>query len=259
MGERHRAVLLPVPDGHRHIDVGQLEAPRRHEREVVVAPAVGAVPRALTRARQVVVADAGAPRVDVDGREDAADLVEQLVGRGLGAVDPAEQGLQLVATGGRGRELGDVALAHAVGPPGPKASYGATPPTEPAARQRSGRSAAQASACGPPPDQPRVRKLSTPRLSSTAAVSPRRRPRAGPAAVTTRRTRVWRRRPCADPRSAAASASPGGSSAAPGVPWWKTRTSPASGPVTRTSRSRPSGVRTVRVVSPVGPRAPGSG
>ena len=48
------------------------------------------------------------------------------------------------------------------------------------------------------------------------------------------------------PRAAAASASPGGSSAAPGVPWWKTRTSPASGPETSTSRSRPSGVRMVR-------------
>ena len=53
----------------------------------------------------------------------------------------------------------------------PAAPYGATPASDAAARQRSGSSAAQASACGPPPDQPAVRNGPASRWSSTAAVS----------------------------------------------------------------------------------------
>ena len=53
----------------------------------------------------------------------------------------------------------------------PFAAYGATPAIDAAARQRPGRAAAQASACGPPPDQPAVTKVSAPSSSRTAAVS----------------------------------------------------------------------------------------
>ena len=53
----------------------------------------------------------------------------------------------------------------------PSAVYGATPAMDPAARQRPGRVAAQASACGPPPDQPSVTKVPAPRSSRTAPVS----------------------------------------------------------------------------------------
>ena len=45
----------------------------------------------------------------------------------------------------------------------PYASYGATPASVAAARQRPGRIAAHASARGPPPDQPTVTKSSIPR------------------------------------------------------------------------------------------------
>ena len=65
----------------------------------------------------------------------------------------------------------------------PGAWYGATPAIEAAARQRPGRAAAQASACGPPPDQPAVTKGPAPSSSRTAAVSSvtsaTRRPRRG--------------------------------------------------------------------------------
>ncbi len=53
----------------------------------------------------------------------------------------------------------------------PSASCGATPAMTSAARTRSGSSAAHASACGPPPDQPATRQSSTARVSRTAAVS----------------------------------------------------------------------------------------
>ena len=54
----------------------------------------------------------------------------------------------------------------------PAASRGATPATEAAARHRPGSSAAQASACGPPPDQPMVRNVPAPSWSRISATSP---------------------------------------------------------------------------------------
>ncbi len=65
----------------------------------------------------------------------------------------------------------DVLLAHAGAPVEPVPSCGAAPAIVAAAITRSPRSAAQASVCGPPPDQPTVWKRSIPRASAMASTS----------------------------------------------------------------------------------------
>ena len=114
----------------------------------------------------------------------------------------------------------------------PSASYGATPHTTSAAANRSGRSAAQASACGPPPEAPPTSAVAIPKASSTATASGttsatlRPGSRVEPAqpgreSVSSRQPRAWTgwaRKP--------------GCSALPGVPWWNSSTGPSAGPLT---------------------------
>ena len=244
----HRRVPAAVPEHHRGGDRRQSK-PQGHEGEVVVAPPGVAAPRAVRASRPGGVADAG-------GR-----LRHRRAGGGppIGASpsSAAALGASMSASSSRARRYqqrrrrtpGSCSRPCRPSSRRPHARTAPRRPTEPAARHRSGSSAAQASAWGPPPDHPKVRKRSTPRLSSTGWCRPRRRPRRpgcgdDPPYPGLEWTTVRR------PASAAASASPGGSSAAPGVPWWKTRTSPSAGPATETSRDRPSGVRTVAGVSP---------
>src|SRR5215469_15042546 len=116
-----------------------------------------------------------------------------------------------------------------------------------AARHRPGSRAAQASACGPPPDQPTVTNRGAPISSRTAATSSvtstTRRPGRGVESPYPGRAQMTRR----SPRAAAASAIGVYATGPTGVPLCRTRGSPFAGPTARTSSRRPSARYTVNV------------
>jgi len=68
----------------------------------------------------------------------------------------------------------------------PSAPNGAGPDMQTVARTRPGKTAAQARACGPPPDEPEVTNCATPRASASAATS---------AATSATRRPSWRVEP----------------------------------------------------------------
>jgi hypothetical protein len=92
----------------------------------------------------------------VDVAEVGTEGIGQLLRRGLGEarrVGAAELG-ERVAALARGAELGDVALPMPAMKSRSGASAGPTPASVAAATQRPPSSAAQARACGPPPEVP---------------------------------------------------------------------------------------------------------
>src|SRR6266480_7480899 len=114
-----------------------------------------------------------------------------------------------------------------------------------AARHRPGSRAAQARACGPPPDQPTVTNSAMPRASRTAARSAAaaatRRPGSGVEPSYPGRAYRTRRRP----RSAAAAAIAGAGISPAGVPLCRTTVSPSGGPLARASSCRPPAAWTI--------------
>ena len=128
--------------------------------------------------------------------------------------------------------------------PGPGASHGATPEIENAATQRSPSTAAQASACGPPPDAaPGDAALQAERVEDHLDVDARRRRRCARACGPSRRSRARSKPITRRPRSAAdgalALAAP---APAAGEPWWTTIGKPSGAPAWCTTSVRPSGV-----------------
>src|SRR5437763_4031449 len=121
-----------------------------------------------------------------------------------------------------------------------------------AARHRPGSRAAQARACGPPPDQPTVTNSAMPRASRTAARSAAaaatRRPGSGVEPPYPGRAYSTRRRP----RSAAAAAIAGAGISPAGVPLCRTTVSPSGGPLARASSCRPSAAWTVTFSAVIG-------
>jgi hypothetical protein len=128
---RHETVLQAVQEQDRHADLRHVESPGACEGEVVVEPAVDARPGRF------------AERL----AEEVLELWED------GVVGRREQRLE----------------AWPANQSRPSASYGAGPPTAAAATTRSGRSAAQTSACGAPPEMPHVANRSTSSSSASAA------------------------------------------------------------------------------------------
>ena len=93
VGERHHQVLRALPDTDGHGDVGEVEAPRPDEREVVVPPAGDAVLEGLVEAVGEVVGDRAGQHRLVDLRHQAAERRDHLVRR---------DGAQLFAERSRG-------------------------------------------------------------------------------------------------------------------------------------------------------------
>ncbi len=81
--ERHHAVLRPLPYRHGHADVREVEAPRVHERDVVVEPAPDAGRDGLVQHGGRVLGELAGERRDVDGRDEAAEGLGQIGGRRL--------------------------------------------------------------------------------------------------------------------------------------------------------------------------------
>ena len=176
-GVRHRRehVVLAVPEQHRDLDVGQIEPPRRAEGERVVDPAVGGVAQRLG----VVLREQGADaRRRLTTRRSASGISGRNVMTwlaGLALIRAA------VCTRLCGQQLGScVAAVYSrtleSGHPGEPVQTLGVPrapalTSTPARVTRSGSRAAQASACGPPPDRPSTANRSTSSASAIVATS----------------------------------------------------------------------------------------
>ena len=171
-GTIRSSVPCHTATGHR--DVADREAPRAGAcvRSSSCHPTIPWAPARAERGGEALGELAG-HRGPVDRGQQAAQRVGDVVGR------RGEERLAVVLEQGR-QGLGAPAIAAGTQRRSPAPSRGevdalgvggAMPTPETAARHRPGSSAAQASARGPPPDQPRVTNSSWPRASRIAAAS----------------------------------------------------------------------------------------
>src|SRR6185437_10581296 len=114
VGERDHVVLVALPDGRAVAGRVQVEAPVRHEREVVLKPAVDALADGGAQGRGQVVGELCRQRRRVGTGDEAAER-----GRDLLAGDLAEGRRFFFEEGGQGRdaacrelELLDVLWSH---------------------------------------------------------------------------------------------------------------------------------------------------
>ncbi len=149
--ERHHAVLRALPDGDGHADPGKVEAPRVHERDVVVEPAPDArrdrlVEHRRSHARRT--RRSGPPRRRARPAHRA--LPPDRPGSRARACRPASPGTPAGRRRLRTRRSSPRRSRRAMPArkSSPSASQGPTPAVVAHAMTRSGRSAAHASACG---------------------------------------------------------------------------------------------------------------
>ena len=171
---RDERVGPAVGEVHRDTDRADIEAPRLREGEVVIDPAV----RARSEPVQQLVGD----RVTVlrqlgeVGRGQLVAIAEDVDVPGGEAFErgrplPLDDGPERRFPGEGGSNSSTLPAVIPASQSSPSAGYGAIDTSARQRRTRSPRSAAQASACGPPPEPPVTAKRPTPSCSAMATMS----------------------------------------------------------------------------------------
>src|SRR5688572_1693063 len=76
--DRHHEVLPPLPDGHRHADLLQVEPPVAHEREVVVEPSPWPVAEGRSERGREALAELPGNLCRVDVGDEGSQLRDDL-------------------------------------------------------------------------------------------------------------------------------------------------------------------------------------
>ncbi len=174
MGKRDHGVLGALPDGDRDPDGAQLEAPVADKRQVIVEPAPDPGPDGIAEQRRTVLREVAVQGGPINGTDSSSPSISA-TWSALTSRSPAPKASRKTcsAAGSEAAAPNSSWFSGAIPSSQSRssASYGATLAIVATPATRSGSSAAHASACGPPPDQPMTNSRSSPISAASARMS----------------------------------------------------------------------------------------